>query len=201
MNKESLQPNLSKTVSRPDLPKAAEELETEPDLGITNLTSLNLKQNERGKTHLRIKYEAESKVIRNKLGSLEEIRAKLNLSQRKMCQLLLVDPSAWTRWIKDESKVPPHILRSLQWYLALIDKSPEWHPMNTYLGAIRTSQHSSDKTDEIKSDLQQLERQFHSTLNYQQKRLDETIRQNQIQWGWKFLILVNIMFWIWKILF
>lgn len=39
-----------------------------------------------------------------------------------MCQLLLVDPSAWTRWMKDESRVPPHIYRSLEWFLALNQK-------------------------------------------------------------------------------
>ena len=79
------------------------------------------------KSPQRMRYEAEVEVIRRKLGDLEAMREKLGLSQRKICQLLLVDPSAWTRWIKGEDgeeSAPPHIYRMLQWYLALQDKYP-----------------------------------------------------------------------------
>lgn len=41
-----------------------------------------------------------------------------------MAQLLLVDPSAWTRWTKGGDEAPPHIYRMLQWYLALEEKYP-----------------------------------------------------------------------------
>jgi len=75
------------------------------------------------KSALRMRYAAETKVFRDQHGGLENIRQKLGFSRRKMCQLLLVDPSAWTRWMKDESKVPPHIYRSLEWFLALNEKS------------------------------------------------------------------------------
>lgn len=78
----------------------------------------------RAKTSMRLKYEAESEVIRKKLGDLETIRGQLGLSQRKIAQLLLVDPSAWTRWTKSGEKAPPHVYRMLQWYLALQDKYP-----------------------------------------------------------------------------
>ena len=71
------------------------------------------------KSPLRMQYAAETKVFKDQHGGLENIRQKLGFSRRKMCQLLLVDPSAWTRWMKDESKVPPHIYRSLEWFLAL----------------------------------------------------------------------------------
>jgi len=78
----------------------------------------------RAKTSLRLKYEAESEVIRKKIGDLESIRGQLGLTQRKIAQLLLVDPSAWTRWTKPGEKAPPHVYRMLQWYLALQDKYP-----------------------------------------------------------------------------
>lgn len=78
----------------------------------------------RAKSSLRLKYEAETHVIERKIGDLESIRARLGLSQRKMAQLLLVDPSAWTRWTKGEDEAPPHIYRMLQWYLALEEKYP-----------------------------------------------------------------------------
>lgn len=88
----------------------------------------------RSKTSLRMKYEAESLIIKREIGSLEEVRKSLGLSRRKMCQILLIDPSTWTRWTQNEDKVPPFVFRSLQWYLALIDKKPIWHPQNTYQG-------------------------------------------------------------------
>lgn len=78
----------------------------------------------RAKTSLRLRYEAEVDVVRKKIGDLETIRGLLGLSQRKICQLLLVDPSAWTRWTRSGGEVPPHIYRMLTWYLALNEKYP-----------------------------------------------------------------------------
>jgi hypothetical protein len=40
-----------------------------------------------------------------------------------MCQLLLVDPSSWTRWTK-EGQAPPHIFRALEWYMLLTKEAP-----------------------------------------------------------------------------
>ena len=73
---------------------------------------------------LRLKYEAEVSSLKKRIGSLESMRLELGLSQRKMCQLLLVDPSAWTRWTKSGGDAPPHIYRMLQWYLAVQEKYP-----------------------------------------------------------------------------
>ncbi len=88
----------------------------------TDLSENNLSL--KAKTSLRLKYEAEAQVILKKLGGLNGIRLELGLSQRKICQLLLVDPSSWSRWIQDESKTPPHILRALEWHMALMEKYP-----------------------------------------------------------------------------
>lgn len=82
----------------------------------------------RVKTSIRLNYEAQVEVIKKQVGSLEDIRDRLQLSQRKMAQLLLVDPSAWSRWIADGDSAPPHIYRALQWYLALIEKIPGLSP-------------------------------------------------------------------------
>lgn len=76
------------------------------------------------RSSLRLQYEAQTQVIRKQTGDLESIRLKLGLSARKICQLLLVDPSAWTRWTKAGGDAPPHIYRALQWYLSLQDKIP-----------------------------------------------------------------------------
>lgn len=85
---------------------------------------------ERVQSSLRMKYSAEVQLITQKWGRLEDIRKTLGLSQRKICQLLLVDPSAWTRWTRNPEgdEAPPHIFRALSWYLLLLDKSPELSP-------------------------------------------------------------------------
>lgn len=91
-----------------------------------NLTEPSIKKNIKSKSSQRILYEAEVEIFKKKVGDLEQIRTSLGLSQRKICQLLLVDPSAWTRWTKQGEEAPPHIYRSLQWYLGLVEKYPEF---------------------------------------------------------------------------
>lgn len=81
------------------------------------------------KTSLRMSYEAQAQVIRHQLGPLDGVRLKLGLSQRKIAQLLMVDPSAWTRWTKNEmDSAPPHIWRALQWYMIIQEKIPGLTP-------------------------------------------------------------------------
>ncbi len=65
-------------------------------------------------------YENERDSIKETIGDLEQIRLSLGLSRRKICQLLLVDPSSWTRWT--QSDAPTYIYRSLSWLLALMEK-------------------------------------------------------------------------------
>ena len=80
----------------------------------------------RAKSSIRLRYQAEMMLLKRDLGGLEMIRESLGMSRRKICQTLMVDPSAWTRWTKDESKTPPHIYKALSWYLELEGKRP--HP-------------------------------------------------------------------------
>jgi transcriptional regulator with XRE-family HTH domain len=82
----------------------------------------------RSKTSLRMHYEAQVSVIQRQVGNLDEIRGNLGLSQRKMAQLLMVDPSSWTRWTKHGDEAPPHVWRALQWYMALREKIPGLTP-------------------------------------------------------------------------
>lgn len=99
----------------------------------------------RSKTSLRLKYEAETQVLKRDLGSLEDIRIRLGFSRRKMCQLLLVDPSAWSRWTAKETDAPPHIYRALQWYLD-------------------SKRYQSDKYETYWEDLKNENRKLHSEL-------------------------------------
>lgn len=74
-------------------------------------------------------YSEERKQVIQEIGDIETIRKTLGLSRRKICKLLLVDPSSWTRWTKSGSDAPAYIYRSLQWCLAIMEKYPEAHPI------------------------------------------------------------------------
>lgn len=75
-------------------------------------------------------YQLERQQIINEIGELEMIRKTLGLSRRKLCKLILVDPSSWTRWTKPGGpNAPAYIYRSLQWCLAIMEKYPESHPL------------------------------------------------------------------------
>lgn len=87
--------------------------------------------NLRVKSAIRMRYEAEVSFLRKQNGELEQIRERLGLSRRKICQLLLVDPSAWTRWTAPGSEAPPHIYRALDWYLSIMEKDPEYRRLAT----------------------------------------------------------------------
>lgn len=119
-------------------------------------------------TPQKLKYSAEVSVIKSKLGDLDEIRSKLGLSQRKISQLLMVDPSAWTRWIQGKTPTPPHIYRSLQWYMALIEKNSEWHPQNSFMRAFQPTNATSLKASlddhELKIDRKLIAIQYESLL-------------------------------------
>ncbi len=92
-------------------------------------SNFSLASKERSRSANRFLYEAEVEVIKRQLGDLETMRKSLGFSQRKICQLLMVDPSAWTRWMKGD-KIPPHIYRALSWYLMVIEKNPLDHKPN-----------------------------------------------------------------------
>ena len=72
------------------------------------------------KSPYRMRYSAEVAILKRTYGDLEQIRQSLGFSRRKICQLLLVDPSAWTRWSKGEA--PPHIYKTLGLMLQMNDE-------------------------------------------------------------------------------
>ena len=106
----------------------------------------------RARSSLRQRYEAEAAVIERRIGGLEKAREVLGLSQRKMAQLLLVDPSAWTRWTQDGQGAPPHVWRALAWYLALQDKYPALDAAFWLQGVARSADGDriSQNADEIR---------------------------------------------------
>jgi hypothetical protein len=87
------------------------------------LNAKGSRKKERSTGVLRQSYFQEKEQIIREIGNLDEIKFKLGLSQRKLCRLLLVDPSAWTRWNK--TGAPPHIYQTLKWLLELQRVNPD----------------------------------------------------------------------------
>ncbi len=108
----------------------------------------------RFKSSLRMKYEAEVSSIKKTHGDLEKIRRQIGLSKRKVAQLLLVDPSAWTRWTKKDGEAPPHIYRALEWFLLLQDKHPEYKSA-LWLNSVATPSLSEHEIENIKNEVVQ----------------------------------------------
>lgn len=169
-------------------------------------------QKHRAKTSLRLKYEAESRVGLQKLGGLEGFRTQMGLSQRQICQLLLVDPSAWTRWSRDESKVPPHVVRALEWYMALERKEPafaEWREhflkRESSLKALedwrrqverRVDRNQSEKHSNH-GDIQALTDQIGElkAMNHELRTTLDVKATSGL--GWKLISLLNVGFLVW----
>lgn len=137
----------------------------------------------RSKTPDRISYEAEVDVIRQQIGDIEDIRFRLGLSARKMAQLLLVDPSAWTRWTKKITPPPPHIYRALQWYLILQEKNPaftpqvflasHWFSLNQKKEGEREDQVQIEEISHLKTELEKLKTEW--VLERNQKKTTREI--------------------------
>lgn len=131
-------------------------MEMQEDLG-----SMENEEKRRVKTPERMSYEAEVDVIKKQVGDLEEIRYRLGLSARKMAQLLLVDPSAWSRWTKKITQPPPHIYRALQWFLILQEKNPGFTPQ-VFLASHWHSTHklNQKENEDLQKEIHQLKQDF-----------------------------------------
>lgn len=88
-------------------------------------------------------YRLEKERISLQHGSLEQMRHSLGLSQRKLCQLLLVDPSAWTRWLKTDA--PPHVYQALNWLLQLKKINPDATTPSQFSGRLDLLTKNTDK--------------------------------------------------------
>lgn len=126
----------------------------------------------RSKTSLRMVYEAQSEVIRRQIGDLESVREKLGLNARKICQLLLVDPSAWNRWTQPGNSAPPHIWRALQWYMIVQEKLPGLTPQFFIERRVVTR---VDTSSESKTQA------WAESLGVQTQRLDDDMGQLRLQ--------------------
>jgi transcriptional regulator with XRE-family HTH domain len=118
--------------------------------------------NLRMKSSLRMEYEAKAKRIQKQLGGLKGVQERLALSQRALAKLLMVDPSTWSRWVKNEDLIPPHIWRALEWYLALEEKVPGLSPAHFLL---KSQEDYRKEVELLRQKIQDLEMQMSSFTN------------------------------------
>lgn len=106
---------------------------------------------------LRDRYLLERDRIKNQIGDLPQILQALGVNQRRACQLLLVDPSAWTRWNKTEA--PPHIYQALKWLVMLKTTNPNLFgstDIETRIDVVQSS--TQNKIKELERNVASLER-------------------------------------------
>lgn len=135
-----------------------------------------------------------------------------------MAQLLLVDPSAWSRWVKDESKIPPHVIKALQWYLLLEQKDPvfqQWREMilkrEPDLGLDRWRRGIEEKISRIPAQNQGFSpvndqiRERLSELQHENAKLAAEVDKRLIMGvGWKLILVLNtgiLLYWAFRNLF
>ena len=135
-------------------------------------------------------YLSEKEFIKSQVGDLEQIRAELGLSRRKICQLLLVDPSSWTKWTKPGQDAPAYIYRSLQWALAILEKYPETHPL-----AIQLMREKAGKIEKVSEKFEsklQLHKSILFDLNMKVEKADKN-REDLVLQNTKMKRLIYIM--------
>ncbi len=155
----------------------------------SNSPNVLIQNQEEIKTPLRLQYEAQVEVIKKQIGELETVREKLGLSQRKICQLLMIDPSSWSRWVVKKDPVPPQVYRALQWYMALNEKIPGLTPQY-FIGkdpevlhqvAIRTmNQAISNEQHQRNQELESIKIELKNFYSDQSKQ--NQLLQNKINW-------------------
>lgn len=160
---------------------------------------LNKEDFEAHKSSLRIQYEAQVTVIKSQIGELEFIRAQLGLSQRKISQLLLINPSSWNRWIKDPDKIPSLVWRSLQWYLALNDKVPGLNSQyflsqNTQSTLNQTISSLQQKQDQVRQMEELVTRSIESLKSQNQSQQDQLLEhQKRLKNAHYYLIFLGML--------
>jgi hypothetical protein len=162
----------------------------------------------------RIRYEAEVDYIIKKFGTLDQMREKLGVTRRKMCEILLVDPSAWTRWTTSQNgtdSAPAHVYKTMSLILQnagnRLDKNIEnfteklaaqndfrsvKNEINNYIQKSKGTIHS-DIEDKVRQILESYAVDLESRVNSHNEKMDSFIRsKTELSLGWKILILMNL---------
>lgn len=162
---------------------------------------------QRAESEKRLRYEEVVQQIREKYGSLEEMRKRLNFSQKQMSELLLVDPSAWTRWVKDGEAAPAHIYQALAWYFESRIENISAPKSDMIPATLEKLPWQMAKTEIIEKAPQLNQPVFDSEVWAEEKaQLASELRNAQnkaigVSDGWKLFLIINTVLLLYFILF
>jgi transcriptional regulator with XRE-family HTH domain len=167
------------------------------------------------KTEQRIRYESEIAIVQKRFGTLEEMRQALGFSQRKMAELLMVDPSAWTRWTKGgDNSVPPYVYRALSWYMELlelrrasvasfqsitpvaVEPPARDNVESAALAKVKFESVKGEMRGEWQSQFEALREQYESQIAEMRARdqaelVEKINKSEKVTLGWKLFLLIN----------
>lgn len=142
-------------------------------------------------------YQQTLNQIKQDVGGLESVRNKLKLSRKEICNLLMVDPSAWTRWTDEGGDAPPHIYRALAWYLEIeaMKQAPDKPPAEEGLGGWQKDR----EINRLKADIQSIRAQFAEITRPMTAAAGESVaptvpikNQGRSAWFWLLLGLLGL---------
>lgn len=161
------------------------------------------------KSNMRERYELEVAEIKLRYGTLEDMRAKLGLTKRRMAEFLLVDPSAWTRWTSEENteNAPLHVYKTMSFLMAQFEENPAQFDENKRLLAeadfksIQThlKKDLSQQVAPVLEDARQSLREEIFRELEQLKKMAQT--HEELSFGWKILLMLNSVAVLYLILF
>ncbi len=136
-------------------------------------------------------YEQEIQMVRAQHGDLETIRKTLGLSRRKICEYLLVDPSAWTRWVNSGTdQAPPHVYRTLALLIEKTKTEPDFLQQQkgaNPISKIKWQEEFTGLSLELKQDMQE------SLISQYENLKKQVSHKEELTLGWKLLLLINIV--------
>lgn len=137
-------------------------------------------------------YADEVAEIRARRGDLEDIRLNLGLSKKRVSELLLVDPSAWTRWTRGVSRVPAHVYRSLDWYLGLLENDPQLQEKQK---VDRMEKEFQAQRLQFQNEMEHLKSEMHSE-NWREERrklLSQLESAEKLSFAWKAMLVITFL--------
>lgn len=120
-----------------------------------------------------------------KYGELEEMREKLKFTRKQIAEYLMVDPSAWSRWVNgDPLAVPPHVVRTMGLIMEQnLKLTVQLRRQDLYLRAAASDSESG------------LHEQYQSQIEALKEKLEVALKQSEkfeiLKMGWKVLLIFN----------
>lgn len=135
----------------------------------------------------RLRFESEVQGIIRRHGDLETMRNKLNMSRREISEKLMVDPSAWTRWVGEGGQAPPHVYKMLEFFIS--------ENVSSDMSSKVFESFKIENQQNFEHELE-LDRRFDEKLAFVQNQiltLQNSSESHQLLGlGWKILLLVNL---------